>query len=114
MIGEMQEDLIKNFLVPPGNGIVIHEDTAVFIPVITTQVNIGDYYSGARIEDENSIRRAIRQDLDGGGEMWATICDLNDAKNPKDPNGPKYPTYKLVDNLKNYRVESPLFKMLPI
>jgi hypothetical protein len=92
----------EKFPSTPGNGVMIHEDTAVFIPIITAQFNIGDYYSGARIEDENSIRRAIREDLDGGGEMWATICDINNAKK----------TYSLVDDLKEYRVESPLFKML--
>ena len=53
-----------------GNGIIIPEDTAILVPIITAQFNLGDQYQGARIEDEVSLRRAVREDLDWGGEMW--------------------------------------------
>ena len=83
-----------------GNGIIIPEDTAILVPIITAQFNLGDQYQGARIEDEVSLRRAVREDLDWGGEMWGTIWKGEDQEN-----------HKLVDDLLKFRFETPRFKM---
>jgi hypothetical protein len=90
-----------------GNGLKIRKDTAILIPIVTAQFDIGGNYSGARIEDETSLRRAVRDDLNSGGEMWATVCKI-EGEDKK-----KYLASRLVDdNLENYRAESPRFKML--
>jgi hypothetical protein len=89
-----------------GNGLMIRDDTAVLIPVITSQFDIGDHYGGAKIDDEVSLRRAVHDDLNSGGEMWATICEIKEGESA-------HQASKLVnENLEDYRVETPRFKMI--
>jgi hypothetical protein len=83
------------------NGYRIYEDTSLFIPIITSSYNLGIVLDGVRKETEEEIRRYINKDIDRGHDMWAMI---------KRSNAPK--ASKIVNNLKDYRVESPVFKLV--
>jgi hypothetical protein len=78
--------------------IKIQEDTAVFVPVISTMFALGDDYQGQVLNDELSMRLAARRDTVNGGEIGVQI-----RKKPEN-NGKK-----LVDDLNNYYIETPLF-----
>lgn len=78
----------------------IIEGTAIFIPIITTILFLSDNYEGKIIHDEQELRYFVNKDTDNTGEIWAAI-KRKDEKNP----------IKLVKNLKQYRFESPLFKI---
>ena len=83
--------------------IEISEGTAIFFPVIQAEFNEGDSDpddGGKKITTEAEMRYLARRDIDEGGVMGATI---------KKGNGT--PT-KIVDDLKHYRAESPLFKLV--
>ena len=45
----------------------IQRDTAVFVPVITSQFLIGDEYRGVVLNDELGLRAAARSDTVNGG-----------------------------------------------
>jgi len=83
------------------NGYTIFEDTSLFIPVITSQYNLGDVLDGVRKDTEEDIRRYVNKDIDRGHDMWAIIKRENSAK-----------ASKIVKNLEDYRFESPLFKLV--
>jgi hypothetical protein len=83
------------------NGYRIYEDTTLFIPIITSSYNLGNVLDGVLKDTEEDIRRYINKDIDRGHDMWAMI---------KSANSPK--ASKIVNNLENYRVESPLFKLV--
>jgi hypothetical protein len=51
----------------------IQKDTAVFVPVITSQFLIGDEYQGVVLNDELALRAAARRDTVNGGEIAAGI-----------------------------------------
>jgi hypothetical protein len=53
--------------------IMIQQDTAVFVPVITTQFLIGDEYQGVVLNDELALRAAARRDTVNGGQIAARI-----------------------------------------
>jgi hypothetical protein len=83
--------------------IEISEGTAIFFPVINAEFNDDDPNPddrGKEIRTEAEMRYFARRDIDEGGGMGATI---------KKGNGPPI---KIVDDLKDYRAESPLFKLL--
>jgi hypothetical protein len=79
----------------------IFEGTAIFFPVVNAQLNIGEIYDGRLIKDEEGMRFVARKDIDEGGAMWATITRKGDKK-----------ATRIVKNLRDYRVESPLFKLV--
>jgi hypothetical protein len=82
--------------------IQIFEGTAIFFPVIEAEFNEehpDPDYRGAVITTEAKMRYFARRDIDEGGPMGATI---------KKGNGTPA---KIVDDLKDYRAESPLFKL---
>jgi hypothetical protein len=79
----------------------IFEGTAIFFPVVNAQLNIGELYDGRLIRNEEDVRLVARKDIAEGGAMWANIMRK----------GEKKPT-KIVKNLKDYRVESPLFRLV--
>jgi|GEM_PF-656985 len=78
----------------------IQKDTAVFVPVITSQFLIGDEYQGAVLNDELALRAAARSDTVNGGEIAARI-----KKSDSDDMTP------LVRNrdLNDFYIETPLF-----
>ena len=82
--------------------ITIQDDTALIIPVITTQFVLGDDYQGRVMNDELSLRSIARRDTVNGGPVGAQIRKL--------PNGP---LFKLVSDgeLDDYYVETALFPL---
>jgi hypothetical protein len=95
-------------IIPPGSFLdrrgdlceKIDDHTPVFIPIITAMYFIGDRYEGRVLENEEQIRYAARNDINEGGPMYAQI---------KQGTG-KFT--KIVNNLENHMVESPLFKLM--
>ena len=81
------------------SSIEIPECTAILVPIVTTHYNIGDSYQGSIIEDEFSLRKAIREHVDAAGPFWATM-DINSNE-----------VVRLVPNLNEFRVESMLFEL---
>jgi hypothetical protein len=82
----------------------IFEGTAIFFPVIEAEFNFDDPDpddGGKKIETEARMRFLARRDIDEGDEMGATIQI-----------GTGGPKTKIVDDLKRYRAESPLFKLV--
>jgi hypothetical protein len=82
------------------NGQTIPYGTAIFVPIITCQWNIGDYYEGKRIEDEETMRAAVRNYIDRGGPMWATGLETDTNK-----------LFYVDEKLKRFYVESPRFQL---
>jgi hypothetical protein len=83
--------------------IEISEGTAIFFPVIGAEFNEEDPDpddGGKKITTEAEMRYFARRDIDEGGEMRATIQI-----------GTRAPKTKIVKDLKDYRAESPLFKL---
>jgi|SRR5215203_1378689 len=83
-----------------GNRENIIEGTAIFIPIITSILFLSDNYEGRIIKDEQELRYFINKDTDNTGEIWAAIKRKGEDR-----------PIKLVKNLKQYRFESPLFKI---
>src|SRR5580765_7955219 len=82
------------------NRLRILQDTAVFVPVMTTMFYIGDVYQGQTMNDELSMRNTARRDTVEGGSIGVTITDSpNEDRNP------------LVDDLNEFFIESPLFPL---
>ena len=82
--------------------IEILESTAIFFPVIEAEFNMGDLYpedGSKKITTEKEMRYLARRDIDEGGQMRATI-----------KNGQNHPT-PIVNDLKDYRAESPIFRL---
>lgn len=82
--------------------IKIFDDTAIFFPVIEAEFSYGDKYPedvSKTVKTEKEMRYLARKDINEGGSMGATI---------RRGNGPRSP---IVRNLKEYRAESPLFKL---
>ena len=83
--------------------ITIQRDTAVLIPVITTQLVLGDDYAGQVMNDELSVRSAARRDTVNGGPVGAQIRKFS--------NGKWAAPSRLVRNLDDHYVETPLFPL---
>jgi hypothetical protein len=84
--------------------IEIFEGTPIFFPVIEAEFNEkhpDPDNRGALITTEAKMRYFARRDIDEGGPMGATIQI-----------GTEGPKTKIVDDLKRYRAESPLFKLV--
>jgi hypothetical protein len=84
--------------------IEISEGTPIFFPVIQAEFNEGDLESDDRdgkINIEEKMRYLARRENDESGPMGATIQI-----------GTEGPKTKIVDDLKRYRAESPLFKLV--
>jgi hypothetical protein len=79
----------------------VFEGTAIFFPVVNALLSTGELYDGRLLKDEEDIRFAAKKDIDEGCAIWANIKRKGDKK----------PT-KIVKNLRDYRVESPLFKLV--
>jgi hypothetical protein len=78
----------------------IFERTAIFFPVVIAMLHRGELYDGRLIKNEEEMRFAARKDISEGGAMWANIMVKGDKK-----------ATKIVKNLRDYRVESPLFNL---
>lgn len=78
----------------------IHEEAAIFVPVITATFVIGESFGGTYFENEDQIRNAARKETRLSGDMWAVI------KNEKDADWKN-----IVTNIKDYWIESPLFRL---
>jgi hypothetical protein len=77
----------------------IQRDTAVFVPVITSQFLIGDEYQGVVLNDELGLRAAARRDTVNGGEIAARIKKSGSED-----------MRSLVNrNLNDFYIETPLF-----
>ena len=83
--------------------IIIQEDTAVFIPIISTMIELGENYQNEAMNDELTLRSAARRDTVNGGPVGAQI---------KKRFGRQRPVDRLVQNeLDEYYVETPLFPL---
>lgn len=78
----------------------IFEGIAIFVPVLTTVLFIGDNYEGKILRNDLDLRRFVNKDTDDTRKMWAAIKRKGDND-----------AHILVDNLEDYRFESPLFKL---
>ena len=81
-------------------GLRIHEDTAVFVPVVNTKFVIGSEYQGQTMKDEISMRNTARRDTVSGGPVGIRI-----RKHPANKD------YTLVQDLNEFYIESPLFSL---
>lgn len=81
-------------------GETIFSNTAIFIPVLTARYSLGDLYDGQRIDNEVQLRYAVNKDTDESLEMWATIINLLEKK-----------ACKIVNDINEFRVESPLYRL---
>ncbi len=81
-------------------GEAIFDGIAIFVPIITTVLFIGDNYEGKILRNEQDLRYYVNKDTDDTRKMWAAIKRRGDEK-----------AYMLVKNLEEYRFESPLFKL---
>lgn len=86
--------------------IIIQDDTALFIPVISTMLSLGDSYQGQTMNDELSLRSAARRDTVNGGPVGAQIKKRPGAVVRLVPNGLDVP-----NELDEYYVETPLFPL---
>jgi hypothetical protein len=78
----------------------VQEDTAIFVPVISTMFSLGDEYQGQVLNDELSMRNIARKDTVNGGEIGAEIRKY-----------PENASKKLVDDLNEFYVETSLFPL---
>ena len=83
--------------------VVISEGTAILIPVVTTIFNYGDSDQGKQINDELSLRQAIKDHVNAAGPFWATLEEINNSTKL---------LKKIVCNLELFRVESPIFQLV--
>jgi hypothetical protein len=84
-----------------GNGQKISSETAIFVPIITCQFNIGDQYGGGTLQDEETVRKAVRDHIYGGGQFWATIMKRSSPSE-----------MYFIGDLKGFYVESPRFQLI--
>jgi hypothetical protein len=78
----------------------IIEGIAIFVPIITTVLFIGDNYEGKIVRNEKDLRYYANKDTDDTTKMWAAIKRKGDKN-----------AFSLVKNLDKYRFESPLFRL---
>jgi hypothetical protein len=81
------------------NAETIFQNTAILIPVLTAQYSVGDIYDGRKLNNEYELRDAVNRDSDESLRIWATVAS----------NGRKS---RIVHDLNEYRIESPLFRLL--
>jgi hypothetical protein len=78
----------------------IFDGTAIFFPVINALYCMGNVYEGVELKKEEDLRFAARKDINEGGKMRAEIIKKGENKGSK-----------IVKSLKDYLIESPLFKL---
>jgi len=78
------------------NGETIFENTAILIPILTSDYSLGDFYNGRKITTIPDLRYIANKDTDGGS-IWARIMK------------PGEKNQSIVPNLLDYRFESPLY-----
>ena len=83
------------------SSIEICEGIPILVPIVTTHYNLGERYKGLLIQDEFSLRRAVKEHVDSAGPFWA-ILEMNESHTK---------VFKLVPNLESFRVESMLFEL---
>lgn len=82
--------------------VVISQETAILIPVVTTLINYGDYHEGKVINDEFYLRQAVHDHVNAAGPFWATLEVIDNST---------ISLKKIVPDLELFRVESPLFQI---
>lgn len=78
----------------------IHEDTALFVPVVNTKFIIGSEYQGQTMKDQIAMRNTARRDTVNGGPIGIRI-----RESPHDK------SYVLVKDLNDFYIESSLFTL---
>lgn len=78
------------------NGETIFENTAILIPILTSDYSLGDLYNGRKITTIPNLRYVANKDTEGGS-IWARIMKKGEKSQP------------IVSNLLDYRFESPLY-----
>ena len=102
------QDLQKSYERVRENAETSYEGTDVLIPVICTMYNIGDYYEGSKIQDEVGLRRALRKTFTAGRHRWARYKYAARY----DASFDAASSESIVSELKNFYVESGLFKLM--
>jgi hypothetical protein len=82
------------------NGQTIFERTAILVPVIVGMLMVGELYEGKILKTPEQLRYSANLDIRRCGPIWATILKKGDAT-----------AHQIVNNLKNYYVATPLFKL---
>ena len=77
------------------------EGTSILIPVIVSMFSMDDIYEGIKLKTPHQLRYTANIDIDRGGSMWATIMRKGERH-----------AYKIVNNIRDYRVATPLFKFI--
>jgi hypothetical protein len=83
------------------DSIVIAEDKAIFVPVLTSTEFSGGVSEFGTMTTEEQVRNIARTATDESGPIWATIESY-------DKSGSKQ---LCEDDLQNYRITSPVFKL---
>lgn len=78
----------------------IFEGTAIFVPVITSCYTLESVVNGQLLKTESAVRRFVNKDIQEGSQMWAWIENTSTGRKSA-----------LVSNLKDFVVESPLFRL---
>jgi hypothetical protein len=78
----------------------IFERTAVLVPVIVGMFIAGELYEGKRLRTPEQLRYSANIEIHKSGPIWATIMKKGHAT-----------AHELVDDLKDYYVATPLFKL---
>jgi hypothetical protein len=84
------------------NRLRIMQDTAVFVPVITTEFVLDDIYQGQIMKDEITMRNTARRDTVESGNIGVRIKEAGKRSEI---------AHALVPDLNDYYVESPLFQL---
>lgn len=84
----------------------INTNTVILIPVFAAEYHIGSYYKGTKIESEIGARRAVREHIGEGREMWALIDQIEVNEKPFTKG-----SFEIVSDLLKHYVESPLFQL---
>lgn len=76
-------------------------NTSIFVPVLTSNYFLGSLFEGKFITTHERLRYFINKEINQSGPIWATITRKDEPR-----------ASKLVNNLRNYRIASPMFKLL--
>jgi hypothetical protein len=82
------------------NGQSVFEQTAVLVPVIVGMFIMGELYEGRRLKTPEQLRYSANLEIHKSGPIWATIMKKGDKT-----------ARKIVRNLEEYYVETPLFRL---
>jgi hypothetical protein len=79
----------------------IFEGTSIMIPVIVSMLSISDVYEGTKMRTPQQLWYYTNIDIERGAGLWATIMKKEEKR-----------TYRIVENIKDYKVVTPLFKLI--